>query len=259
MKLDVYLVIGLTKESRHWSDEFVTALKEKLNPNSIQLVDLPGSGKLIKHKSPTSMKKIVEHARSQLTFHPNHQRLVVSISLGGMLAWSWVHEHPEDFTHLVMINSSLGSLSPVWKRVQPVGMLNFFKIAAAKNGHQKEKLILDLCSNNRKNAEKILPRWIKLGEEASMSLANTIRQVVAGAGFMPKSAPKIPMLVIAAKHDRLAHFSCSEAIADHASKFTEVKMVLSDDPEVGHAFHVDAPDYLSDTIQSWVTDSATSS
>lgn len=259
MKLDVYLVIGLTKESRHWSEEFVTALKEKLQPNSVQLVDLPGSGKLIHQKSPTSMKKIVEHARAQLTFNPNHQRLVVSISLGGMLAWSWVHEYPEDFTHMVMINSSLGGLSPVWKRVQPVGMLNFFRIAAAKRGKQKEKFILDLCANNREKANRIFPTWVKLGEEANMSLANTIRQVMAGAGFKPKSAPKIPMLVIAAKHDRLAHFSCSEAIANHSAQFTEVKMVLSEDPQVGHAFHVDAPIFLADTIQSWVTDSAASS
>jgi pimeloyl-ACP methyl ester carboxylesterase len=255
MKLDLYLVIGLTKESRHWSPEFLEALKTKLNPNSIQVVDLPGSGKFHHQPSPAKMEKIVNEARAQLKFNPGHQRMVIAMSLGGMSAWSWSSQHPEDFTHMVMINSSLGSLSPFWKRVQPKAIFKFFQIASTKKGLKKEKHILDLCSNNKKNADGIHHAWAKIGEEANMSLANTIRQLIAGMRFKPEAAPKIPLLVIAAKHDRLAHFSCSEAIADHAS----AKLVLADDPEIGHAFHVDAPVMLAETIQSWITESARSS
>ncbi len=251
MKLDLYLVIGLTKESRHWSPEFLDALKSKLNPNSIQMIDLPGSGKLLKQSSPKKMEEIVNQARSQVVFNHKHQRVMIAISLGGMSAWSWTTQYPDDFTHLVLINSSLGKLSPVWKRVQPKAMLQFFKIAAASKGAKKESKVLELSANNRKNADRIYPSWVKIGEEATMSLGNILSQLVAGMKFKPVHTPKIPMLVIAAKHDKLAHFSCSEQIVKHASKTTSVKHVLHDDPNVGHGFHVDAPEILADEIAKW--------
>ncbi len=252
MKTDIYLIIGLTKESRHWSPAFIDSLKSEFEPHSIQMVDLSGSGKVRHLKSPILMKKIAAAARSQVVFHEGHRRILISISLGGMSAWSWVDQFPNDFTHLVMINSSLAGLSPLWKRVQPVGMWNFIKVALASRGKKKEKLILDLCSNNRQHADEIYPAWVKIGEEANMSLANTIRQVIAGGTFSAKSTPKIPLLVMAAKHDRLAHYSCSEDIVKHASTTAPVKFVLTEDPLIGHAFHVDAPQVLAEEIRSWV-------
>lgn len=248
MKTDLYLVIGLTKESRHWSQEFIDALKKELNPHSIQLVDLPGSGKFLHQPSPIKMEKIVEKARSQLQFYPGHRRVVIAMSLGGMSAWSWAVHHPEDFTHMVMINSSMGSLSPFWKRVQPKAIFQFFKIASSKKGKKKEKHIIELCSNNEQKGSAIYDSWVQIGEEANMSLMNSVRQIIAGMRFKPKLVPQIPLLVVASKHDRLAHFSCSESIAEHA----KAKLVLTDDPKVGHAFHVDAPVLLADTIRDWL-------
>jgi len=248
MKLDLYLIIGLTKESRHWSKDFLQALEVKLKPNSVQLIDLPGSGKFLHKPSPHKMEMIVNEARSQLTFNPKNKRVVIAISLGGMSAWSWVTQYPDDFTHLVMINSSLAKLSPMWKRVQPKAIFKFFGIAAASKGHKKEKKILDLCANNKTNAEKILNDWAKIGEEAGMSLQNTLRQIIAGMLFSPKVKPKLPLLVIAAKNDQLAHFSCSEAIANHSA----AELVIVNDPSIGHAFHVDAPELLADTIGDWL-------
>jgi pimeloyl-ACP methyl ester carboxylesterase len=249
MKTDVYLLIGLTKESRHWSEEFIHALKEKLNPNSIQFVDLPGSGRFLNSSSPLKMEDIVTESRTQLKFYPGHRRVVISMSLGGMSAWSWSVLYPDDFTHMVMINSSLGGLSPFWKRVQPAAMIQFFKIAGTKRGSKKEQRILGLCSNHEEKSRKIHPSWTLIGEEANMSLLNSIRQIIAGIRFRPKAAPQIPLLVVASKHDRLAHFSCSQAIAQYA----KAELILTDEPSIGHAFHVDGPDLLAETIGKWLS------
>ena len=106
--------------------------------------------------------------------------------------------------------------------------------------------------NNPEKAERIYPIWAKLGEESNMSLRNSISQVIAGMNFKPKSEPKIPLLVIAAKHDRLAHYSCSEAIVNHASKATKVKFVLNEDPKVGHGFQVDDPLFIVNQVKDWI-------
>lgn len=254
MKLDLYLIIGLVKESRHWSKEFLEALQSELHPNSIQFVDLPGSGKFLHQKSPTRMREIVESVRSQFIFHPGHRRVLISSSLGGMVAWSWTTLYPDDFTDMVVMNSSFGKFSPIWKRVQPKAISEFIKISMAAPGIEKEKRILGLSANSSRRIEKNLPVWAKIGEEASMRFPNVLRQILAGMRFKPVSAPKIPMLVIASKHDRLAHYSCSEKMAAFASKTTQVKSVITDDPSIGHAFHVDAPDLLATTIREWVED-----
>jgi pimeloyl-ACP methyl ester carboxylesterase len=245
--LDIYLVIGLTKEARHWSDDFLQEIKRELNPVEIHLVDLPGSGKLLHKASPLSISKIVDTARSTQTFHLERKRLVVAISLGGMVAWDWVSRYPQDFHGMVMINSSLAGVSPLFKRLQPRGLMDFLRIATTPQGEKKEKLILGLCSNHPERSRKILPRWVELGFEAPMSFRNILHQFLSAAKFRPTKKPQIPLLVIAAKHDRLAHFSCSQDTA----KLAQAKLVICEDPSVGHAFHVDAPEFLVKTIKAW--------
>lgn len=248
--LDIYLVIGLTKESRHWSQDFLNELKKELNPKEIHLVDLPGSGKFHSKRSPASVAKIVEEARSHQTFNHDRKRLVVAISLGGMVAWEWVTRYPNDFDGMVMINSSLAGVSPTFKRLQPKALVDFFKIAATPKGEVKEKLVLDLCSNNTENAKKIHPHWTQLSLEANMHFPNVLNQLLAGMRFRPKKIPSLPLLVVAARHDRLAHYSCSESIAH----LTKAKFVLCEDKSVGHAFHVDGPEFLVKEIKEWLTE-----
>ncbi len=246
--LDVYLVIGLTKEARHWSQDFLNEIHRELSPKEIHLVDLPGSGKLLHKPSPASMEKIVDRARAEQVFHPDRKRVVIAISLGGMVAWNWVTRYPQDFHGMVMINSSLAGVSPIFKRLQPKGLVDFLRIAITPQGEKKERLILELCSNHSLRAEQILPRWTELGQEAPMSLRNILHQIFSAAKFRPKNIPSIPLLVIAAKHDRLAHYSCSGDTA----KLAQAKLVINDDPQVGHAFHVDAPEFLVKAIKEWL-------
>ena len=249
-ELDIYLLIGLTKETRHWSEDFLKAIKEQLHPKEIHLVELPGAGKLLHKKSPATISKIVDEARSHVSFHPERKRLVVAISMGGMVAWEWVTRYPNDFEGMVMINSSLAGVSPTFKRLQPKALVDFFKIAATPKGEVKEKLVLDLCSNHPENSKKIHPHWTKLSLEANMPLPNVLNQLLAAMKFRPKKIPHIPLLVVAAKHDRLAHYSCSEQIAN----LTKSKFVLCEDKTVGHAFHVDAPEFLVTEIKTWLSE-----
>lgn len=245
--LDIYLVIGLTKESRHWSAEFVHELQSQLSPKHIHLVDLPGAGQYLNQSSPVSISTIVDRARERQTFHADRKRLVVAISLGGMVAWDWTTRYPEDFHGFVMINSSLAGLSSMFKRLQPMAFIEFLKIAATPAGEKKERRILDLCSNNADKSQKILPRWVELSE-ATMHFPNVLKQFIAAGTFRATSKPTLPILVIAAKNDRLAHHSCSKDIAN----FTNATFILNEDPSIGHAFHVDGPDVLSHEIKRWI-------
>lgn len=248
-KLNIYLLIGLTKESAHWNEEFIAELQKKLNPKKIVKFDIPGTGQFISQNSPASIQEIAAkmHENYADEFKSNDHRLLVAISLGGMIGIEWMNQFPKDFHSSVVINSSLNGLSPVWKRVQPLAMVNFIKIFLTKEPAKKEELILKLCSNDKTMFEKIHPNWVEIGKTRPVTPANMAKQTLAGAKYKAGKLPEIPHLIIASKFDRLAHYSCSEVL--HQQWGGEFQLFT--DPKIGHAFHVDGAKELSDSISNW--------
>jgi len=249
--IDLYLIIGLTRESRHWSEQFVQECENVFKPFSIHFIDLPGTGKLSSENSPWSISDIVDQAKKHTFFNPKNKKLLVAISLGGMVAWNWVGRYPNDFDAFIMLNSSLGGLSAPLKRVQPYAFLQFLNIGLFKKGPAREETILNLTCNNKALMQEILPKWVNLLKSHPISFRNTFAQFIAALKFNAKKAPKplIPTYVIAAKHDRLAHYSCSEDIAH----FIKAKLTIIEEKSIGHALHVDGQKILPKILFDWVS------
>lgn len=47
---------------------------------------------------------------------------VVAVSMGGMIAMDWCDRFPEDFSKVVLINSSAGNLTPFYKRLKTTAL-----------------------------------------------------------------------------------------------------------------------------------------
>lgn len=250
-KTQLFLVIGLTKEGRHWDDSFVQYLKNKFNTEEAFLVDLPGSGEFDEESSPISIEDIIKQTRRRYkeNFDPDARRILVSISLGGMAGASWVEQYPDDFHDFVIINSSFSNLSPIYKRVQPQSMKKFFSIFLTKCKKDKDRKIVKMCSNNTDRHEETLEKWDELSNISFMKPTNIIRQVLAGATFkLPSAKPKANVYVVAAKHDSLAHYSCSEDLAKH----WDAPLYLFEEKHIGHALHIDAPEELAENIHNFL-------
>lgn len=248
-KKQIFLLIGLTKESEHWDEEFVEKIQTELGTNNIVKIDLPGSGVRIDEKSPLSIEEIVHSTRKYYLekFDPDCEKVLISISMGGMVGSKWCHLYPDDFGYFVIMNSSFKNFSGLTKRVQPKAMLEFLKIFATKDHKNREKLIIELCSNRVEKHEKILNRWVEIANGRAMSQENMARQTFAAAKY--KLDFKLPqkVLVIVAKHDRLAHYSCSYKLNDYWQK----DLLVIDDPNVGHAIHIDASAEVPKIIKDW--------
>lgn len=264
--LDLYLLIGLSKEGGHWNPEFVSEIQKRLNPRSITRLDLPGSGNWREHpegrRHPWS---IPESARIMRALYSplleaqkagDSKRILIAISLGGMVGLEWIRQFPQDFDGLVIINSSMRGISKLPKRIQPQAMARFFQIFLTPSPERKERLVLDLCSNHPERSEKIHPQWVQIAKERPMHWSNLIRQTVAGARFQIAEFPNIPRLILASKGDRLAHYECSVQLhevwsAVHPNS-SAGKLRVIDEPHVGHAFHIDDPGRLTLEIQQWI-------
>lgn len=247
----IFLIIGLTKEGAHWDDHFIENLKKKFNTEDVITVDLPGSGRFQDQKSPLSMAGIVNETRKNYldSFQGDRHNILVSVSLGGMVATEWIKHYPKDFEKFVIINSSFRGFSPVHKRVQPWAMKKFFQVFLAGSDEEREHHVIDLCSNNSDMYDRTKRKWLKLAKERSMAKSNMLRQLLAGTRYTPDCKPEIPTLIVAARHDKLAHFSCSESLQKKWNK----DLYIFEEEHIGHGAHIDAPEELATVIHDWAT------
>lgn len=249
-KTQLFLVIGLTKEGRHWDDDFVQYMKDIFKTEDAFLVDLPGAGEFGNESSPFTMENIIKQTRRRYKeqFDPDARRILVSISLGGMAGASWVEQYPDDFHDFVIINSSFSNLSPIHKRVQPKSIKNFISIFLTKSKKDKDRKIVKMCSNNTDRHDITLKKWDHLSKNSFMKPTNILKQVLAGAIFKLGPKPKPNVYIIAAKNDMLAHYSCSEALA---TKW-DAPIHLFEEDHIGHALHIDAPKELAENIHKFL-------
>jgi pimeloyl-ACP methyl ester carboxylesterase len=248
-KTRIFLIIGLTKESAHWDDVFIEKLKEFYDVEDITAIDLPGTGAFIDQKSPATISEIVSVSRKnyESLFIKDENRLLVAISLGGMVATEWTRQFPQDFNQFVIMNSSFKGLNPLFKRLQPWGMTQFLKVFLAPTHTSKEKFILELVSNQKEVQKNTLSKWVEISKERPISKENMVRQTVAAARYTFNHKPEIPTFIIASTHDRLAHFSCSQAL--HKEWGGDFHLI--EDPKAGHGLHVDIPEMLARLITDW--------
>jgi pimeloyl-ACP methyl ester carboxylesterase len=249
-KAKIFLIIGLTKESEHWDDHFVRNLKEKLGIEDVVGIDLPGAGTFMDDDSPNTIRGIVEACRpnylEKLQDGSNH--ILIAISLGGMIAMEWLRLYPKDFGRLIILNSSFRGLSPVYKRLQPNAMKSFVQIFRAKTIEKRERGIIQLCCNDMSKHEDTLGKWLQIAEKRPMQKKNMVRQTFAAARYTFRTETTIPTFIIAAQHDRLASYTCSQKL----HKKIGGDFYLIDDKLVGHCIHIDAPILLANLISEWV-------
>ena len=247
----IFLLIGLTKASLHWDQTFIQTLKDLYQTEDVIPFNIPGNGPLNDLQTPFGIPAIVKSMRDihakQLVRDDDRPHLLISISLGGMLATEWLNQYPRDFDRLVIINSSFKGFSPVWKRVQPTAMKKFIQIFLAPTSEKKEELITEMCGNNPDRRNNVRDSWVEIDKQFPLTKANLIKQTFSGALYNPKHIPTLPKLIIACKHDRLAHYSCSQKI--HEKWGGEFHLI--EDPLVGHGVHFDAPTKLATTIHNW--------
>jgi pimeloyl-[acyl-carrier protein] methyl ester esterase len=211
----------------------------------VSFIDLPGSGERIDEKCPLSIDEIVETTRQYYKeeFVDGYRRVLISISLGGMVGTSWTSRYA-DFDEFIIVNSSFKNLSALPKRVQPSAMVQFINVFLTFNHKKREEKVVKLCSNNPVHYEDTIEKWTRIAHEAPMSMANMARQTFAASQFSLSGVPKAKTLVIAAKSDRLCHYSCSEKIIEA----WECDSHFFDEEHIGHGVHMDAPNELAQVI-----------
>ncbi|MBL7664488.1 MAG: alpha/beta hydrolase [Bacteriovoracaceae bacterium] len=243
--MNIFLLRGLIREAEHWKG-LPEVLKLLFPQDKIFFLETPGTGKFYLNDSPLTVSKMVDSIRQQFLAVPNEPSMLISISLGGMIAGEWVHRYPDDFKRAVIINASFKNVSPLWHRMKPNAILVTLKGLINQSLVSREKSIVDLVCNNQGNKSEVLEQWIKIATQRPVSRANAIRQLVAAGTFsVNKKKPVSKVLVLASKGDRMVDYRCSEKIAKHWGAPLELH------EWGGHSLAEDDPQWVASTIKKW--------
>ena len=248
--MNVILLRGLTREAGHWGS-FANAL-HALGLNIIAL-DLPGNGRFHQLDSPMSVPAMLSFARLQLGQRSQQTPyLLLGMSLGGMVAAEWAHQHPQEVAGLVLINTSMRPFSSPTERLKPSNWLQLAQMALRwKDVQFVESQIHALTCQQKKQKEikqKIdVTQWLALRKKAPVSGVNAARQLWAAARYKGQlKPPTAPVLVLSSKQDGLVNPICSERLA----KAWQVRHCQH--AWAGHDLPHDDEEWVCHQIRAWM-------
>lgn len=242
------LLRGLSRETAHWG-EFIALMQTAFPGASITTLDLPGTGRFHRETSPSDIASITQSARRQATERNLLRRpaTLLALSLGGMVAWEWLSQYPEEINGAVLVNTSFANLSPFYKRLRWQSYAQFAKLMLINDIYRRELAIVRLVSNLSANHQQTALAWKKIQELHPVSLANSLRQIKAAARFRPAAdRPKQAILLVNSRGDRLVAPSCSEAIQK------QWQIELRTHPWAGHDLSLDDGAWLAKQLANWV-------
>ena len=238
-KRPIVLLRGLTRERRHWG--VVPELIEKKTGRHVIAPDLPGFGEEENVIPPHTIRETMEHIRQRI---PYDQKIdIVGLSLGGMVVYDWIQQHPEKIHSFVLINSSFGSCSPFYKRLRWQIYKQIVEIGLIQIPRERERKILEIVANSAERREEVFLNWVKIAQEREWKAVHILKQLAAAALYRPPLEPaKVPGLIVSSLGDRLMDPSCPKAMS------TQLKVPLVAHPWAGHDIGVDDPDWLVDRL-----------
>lgn len=242
------LLRGLSREAAHWGD-FLPSLQARFPSAHIHTLDLPGTGSRFQETSPCTISAITQSVREQALAEGilNQPLTLVGLSLGGMVAWEWMLNYPEDICASALINTSLANLSPFYQRLHWQSYPNFFKLITQANRQKKELAIIKWVANRRDRDQEIAQEWAEIQTMRPVSFANTVRQITAAAKYRPENTkPQAPILLLSSRGDRLVAPACSDAIQ------TKWHLQMATHPWAGHDLTLDDGNWAADRLQQWV-------
>lgn len=238
------LLRGLGRESAHWGT-LPQRLQAAFPSSAVVTPDLPGTGAGATTVCPLTVPALAHAVRQDVLAQGGAPPFsLVGLSLGSMVALAWAQQNPTEVARLALLSGSVAGLCPLWWRLTPAALRVFAKAAYARNGAQREALILRLTSANPDAREAALSAWVDIARQRPVSRATLLRQLAAAARFRPTVRPfGLPTLVLAGARDAIVNAKCSERLASalHAPVFIH--------PTAGHDLSLDAADWVLHRLQ----------
>ena len=241
------LLRGLGRETGHWHD-FPQVLADTFPDDEVKMLDLPGAGQFRDVTPPLTISGFVYFLRDQLDKDPPQYPLhLVAVSLGGMIALEWMRQYPTTLQAGVLINTSLGNLSPFYNRLRWQTYPGFFGNIMFLREEQREKALLNILVNRKDQHDLLAEDWAQIYRDRPVKGRNVLGQLVAASHYRIAEKVKVPTLIIVGMGDKLVNPQCS---IDIHEKFG---YPIVKHPWGGHDLTVDDGPWVAQQIKNWLT------
>ncbi len=235
---------GLARETRHWG-KFPQLFQEHFPETHHYVLEIPGVGKKHLETAPLDLTRYVDLLRqewNELKFKHNGPWGILAISMGAMIAMTWLKRYPEDFKAAIFINSSAGNLSGIKDRFSIEAMKMVGDLFFKEDYEQRESAILNLTTDKILITDELIKEYASYSKQYPIKRKNFLAQMFAASRFkVPSTLPFSPIIINGAK-DALASPRCSEILAKH------FKVPLYRDQQSGHDLPLDNPQFIIETI-----------
>lgn len=259
--MNLVLIRGLTRESRHWgdlagTDGLLVRQLRQVQPGvdwRVLSLDLPGNGRFSAMQSPATVAPTVELVRAQLlAMGATPPYVLIGMSLGGMVATDWAQRYPQETQRLILINCSMRPYNGPLQRLRVRNWPSLLGLAAAwaRAGQavRIERQIHQLTCRRADSLEADVQSWVRIREDQPVSAANALRQLWAALRFRCADLPPAcRTLLLSGAQDGLVHPDCSARLAGlwRAGHYQH--------PTAGHDLPHDDPAWVSARIAGWLT------
>lgn len=246
--MNIVLLRGLVREKAHWGD-FINELKESFPGANIITPEIPGVGEYINIDSPNNFDAMIEFMREKILKDIQGQdNLLIAMSLGGMIARQWIEKFPNDYSKVVLVNTSFKGINSLFHRLKPISILNFLKIFLTPGTDQRERSIVEMVSNNSTNHERIIKEWIEIQKLRPVKRISFINQIKAALSFSPPLTwpESKALLILTGQKDRLCDYRSSLTL--HQKWGGDLKI----HPTAGHDLPIDDAPWMIKNIKEWI-------
>ncbi len=229
---------GLTRGNVHWGD--FPKLFQKQNPDiEFELLEIPGNGSSSNGLTPLDPQILINQIRLKSKILQKSQMVnICGISFGGMIAIKWAELYPNEVKTVVAINSSFSQFSNFYDRLNPVNYLNFLRATITVNLKLREKLILDMTSNNHARTHSFIEEFAAFSVSHPFRFLNLIRQLILAKNIKVNLPLLTPVKIVCSKKDRLVKVNCSISLG----KYFCTDLIVH--PNAGHDIPLDDPEWL---------------
>jgi pimeloyl-ACP methyl ester carboxylesterase len=239
---------GLAREQRHWGS-FPDLFSEMVPEARVHALDFPGVGTENDRSSPAHIRGIVEDCRmrwQELRAEHEGPWSILGISLGGMVSMHWCATHPEDFEHLIVINSSTRDLSSPLRRLNHKVIPKLIQAVMEEDAVERERIVLGFTSRMATDIEGNARRAAQYMKDAPIKRRTVLKQILAGAIFKAPDRIDIPTLILAGAQDPLADPGCAFNLSRHLG------CALHIHPDAGHDLSLDDPIWIARQVRTWL-------
>lgn len=232
------LLRGWTRDARHWNG-LAERLAVAAPDTRVLAIDLPGTGRANKVRSPWTIGGITQHVRTALrAADAGPPYSVLAVSMGGIVATDWAAKWSAEVEAAVLINTSMRPFNPPWERLRPSAYRSLIRATRAPIA-LSERTILQLTSRRLFDDAELLDRWTSLRLTNPVRRLDALAQLTAAARFRaPRENPFRAVLLLTSARDALVDTRCTLAMG-HAWR-CEVRS----HPFAGHDLPLDDPDWV---------------